>query len=75
MDFIPPATADEFEELSGTISRIVNKGTKETIDAVLVFKCLALGKIAIDALSYASESMTVEDAIDLAGLEYREMFK
>jgi len=75
MDFIPPATADEFDELSGIISRIVNKGTKETIDAVLVFKCLALGKIAIDALSYASESTTVEDAIDLAGLEYREMFK
>jgi len=75
MDFIPPATADEFDELSGIISRIVNKGTKETIDAVLVFKCLALGKIAIDALSYASESMTVEDAIDMAALEYKELFR
>ena len=75
MDFISPATADEFEELSGTINRIINEGATEKVDAVLVFKCLALGKIAIDALSYASESMTVEDAIDMAALEYKELFR
>lgn len=75
MDFISPATADEFEELSGIINRIVNEGHDEKVDAVLVFKCLALGKIAIDALSYASESMTVEDAIDMAALEYKELFR
>lgn len=75
MDFIPPATAEEFEELSGIINRIVNEGYDEKVDAVLVFKCLALGKIAIDALSYASESMTVEDAIDLAALEYKELLR
>lgn len=75
MDFIPPATAEEFEELSGTMCRIINEGATEKIDAVLVFKCLALGKIAIDALSYASESMTVEDAIDMAALEYKELFR
>lgn len=74
MDFISPATADEFEELSGTISRIVNQKSEEKVDAILVFKCLALGKIAIDALSYA-DSMTVEDAIDLAALEYKELFR
>lgn len=75
MEFIPPATAEEFEELSGIINRIVNEGYDEKVDAILVFKCLALGKIAIDALSYASESMTVEDAIDMAVLEYKEMFR
>lgn len=75
MDFIPPATADEFEELSGIINRIVNEGHDEKVDAVLVFKCLALGKIAIGALSYVSEDMTVEDAIDMAALEYKELFR
>ena len=75
MDFIPPATAEEFEELSGIINRIVNDGHDEKVDAVLVFKCLSLGKIAIDALSYASESMTVEDAIDMDALEYKELFR
>ena len=75
MDFIPPATAEEFNELSGIIDRIVREGCNEKVDAVLVFKCLALCQIALGALSYASEDMTVEDAIDMAVLEYGELFK
>ena len=75
MDFIPPATADEFEELSGIICRVVNEGSEEQVDAKLVFKCLALCQIALGALSYASEDMAVEDAIDVAVLEYGELFK
>lgn len=72
---IKPASAEEHEELSGIISRIINEDSSEQVDAILVFKVLALCRIAVDALSYASDGMTVEDAIDLAGLEYREMFR
>ena len=75
MTLIKPASAEEYEELSGIISRIINEDSSEQVDAILVFKVLALCRIAVDALSYTSDGMTVEDAIDLAGLEYREMFK
>lgn len=75
MEIIKPATAEEFEELSGIIKRVIHDGSGEQVDAVLVFKVLALCRIAVDALSYASEGMTVEDAIELAGMEYREMLR
>lgn len=75
MEFIPPATAEEFDELSGIMARVINAGSEEKVDAYLVMKCLTLCRIALGALSYASESMTVDDAIDMAVLEYGEEFK
>ena len=72
---IKPATAEEFEELGGIIKRIIDNDSSEQVDALLVFKVMALCRISVDALSYVSDGMTVEDAIDVAGMEYREMFK
>lgn len=75
MDFIPPATTEELEELTDIVCRIITEGATDKIDAMMVFKCLILVGIALDALDYASKGMTVDDAIGTAVLERKEAFK